>query len=418
MSLLKSDLKISAGLLKESAPKNHILAYITPSERDMLVEAGGVKTPTESGIFAYPPDNWASSSYSSPSKSPGHPSNNPGSNENQNTSGDSQDAKEQYSVKQSSTGFVKGGGDVTFLGGNSNDPSNYAVSDAIVDSAVTQKEQEKYAEQFGGVAPLGSRPVGFNTKAEYNQMKYIAGSQLNSIKAKLKEAGFTDFNKDANLLEMKDYVKTLNRTGKIGDNWKNAKDTKGNPLYSPETIAKWESLNYFPQSPTMPAPGVFGKLMEKASPSGTLGAPLTYDQLLADFDTITEVGQSKGMGFQERMKTFQPNRYAAQNGLLYNGKTKTFTKREGTTGSEQDRFQRSNAPYEEGETEPQESQAAKWYSNIGNNTQQFNFATAYANAKTKVSQQLNNKGPIAMLAVNDSPYYDWLKTKGLDKGIL
>jgi len=60
-----------------------------------------------------------------------------------------------------------------------------------------------------------------------------------------------------------------------------------------------------------------------------------------------------------------------------------------------------------------------WLNNsIGNNTQQFNFATAYANAKTKVSQQLNNKGPIGMLAVSDSPFYDWLKTKGLDRGIL
>ena len=54
-----NNLKKFAGLLNEEAPENHFLAYITPSERDMLVEAGGVKTPTESGIFAYPPqDNY------------------------------------------------------------------------------------------------------------------------------------------------------------------------------------------------------------------------------------------------------------------------------------------------------------------------------------------------------------------------
>jgi len=52
-----NDLKKYAGLLNDIAPKNHLLAYITPSERDMLVEAGGVKTPTPSGIFAYPPSN-------------------------------------------------------------------------------------------------------------------------------------------------------------------------------------------------------------------------------------------------------------------------------------------------------------------------------------------------------------------------
>ena len=50
-----NNLKKFAGLLNEEAPENHFLAYITPSERDMLVKAGGVKTPTPSGIFAYPP---------------------------------------------------------------------------------------------------------------------------------------------------------------------------------------------------------------------------------------------------------------------------------------------------------------------------------------------------------------------------
>jgi len=392
-----NNLKQYAGLLNEEAPENHFLAYITPGERDMLVQAGGVKTPTESGIFAYPPassgDNYGGQGgYDSSSNQSGRTSSTSGagggSGYSGGGSGDSQDAKEQYSVKQTSTGFVKGGGDVTFLGGDKNDPSNYAVSDAIVDSAVTQKEQEKYAEQFGGVAPLGSRPVGFNTKAEYNQMTYIAGSQLDSIKAKLKQAGFTDFNKDATLLEMKDYVKTLNRTGKIGDSWKNAKDTKGNPLYTPETIAKWESLGYVPQSQTMPAPGLFGKLIEKASPSGTMGAPLTYDQLLADFDTITEVGQSKGMSFQDRMKTYQPNRYAAENGLLYNPKTKTFTSRGG--GNEQDAFTRSNAPYEVGETAPQESVVANYFANMGSNLGVSSaYMDTYNAAKNKISQSLN-----------------------------
>ena len=51
-----NNLKEYAGLLNEEAPENHFLAYITPGERDMLVAAGGKKTPTESGIFAYPPE--------------------------------------------------------------------------------------------------------------------------------------------------------------------------------------------------------------------------------------------------------------------------------------------------------------------------------------------------------------------------
>ena len=76
------------------------------------------------------------------------------------------------------------------------------------------------------------------------------------------------------------------------------------------------------------------------------------------------------------------------------------------------------SPYIVSGTTPVESQASKWYNSIGNDTKQFNFASAYATAKEKVSQTLNNKGPIGMLAVNNSPYYNWLKTNKLDKGIL
>ena len=46
------------------------------------------------------------------------------------------------------------------------------------------------------------------------------------------------------------------------------------------------------------------------------------------------------------------------------------------------------------------------------------LATEYAAVKNAVSQTLNNRGPMGMLAVSDSPYYDWLKTKNLDRGIL
>jgi hypothetical protein len=77
------------------------------------------------------------------------------------------------------------------------------------------------------------------------------------------------------------------------------------------------------------------------------------------------------------------------------------------------------ASYIVSETTPDESQASKWYNSIGENTEStFNFAKSYADAKTKVTNNLKNHGPLAQLAVSDSPYYDWLKKKSLDKGIL
>jgi len=79
------------------------------------------------------------------------------------------------------------------------------------------------------------------------------------------------------------------------------------------------------------------------------------------------------------------------------------------------------APYiVSGIAAPSSSPAANWYANLGttstNNSN--NIGLQYANAKQAVAKTLTNNGALGMLAVNDSPYYDWLKTKNLDKGIL
>ena len=81
-----------------------------------------------------------------------------------------------------------------------------------------------------------------------------------------------------------------------------------------------------------------------------------------------------------------------------------------------------HAPYMiSGITKPTDSPAANWYANLGTSSTNpggFNLATEYATAKAAISTKLQNKGPIGMLAVSDSPFYDWLKTNKLDKGIL
>ncbi len=80
------------------------------------------------------------------------------------------------------------------------------------------------------------------------------------------------------------------------------------------------------------------------------------------------------------------------------------------------------APYiVSGIAKPSNSPAANWYNGLGNtstNPGGFDLATEYANAKSAVAKTLSNRGSMGMLAVSDSPFYDWLKTKGLDRGIL
>jgi hypothetical protein len=94
-----NNLKKYAGLLNDAAPENHLLAYITPEERDMLVDAGGVKTPTPSGIFAYPP-------LGQPGTSPGTTTSG-GSAFSGGGGGDSGDAREQYAVARTRTPVSK-----------------------------------------------------------------------------------------------------------------------------------------------------------------------------------------------------------------------------------------------------------------------------------------------------------------------
>jgi hypothetical protein len=70
-----------------------------------------------------------------------------------------------------------------------------------------------------------------------------------------------------------------------------------------------------------------------------------------------------------------------------------------------------------GHTPPSNSVAGNWYQSLGG-TKAFNLATEYAAAKAAVQNRLGTPSTYGWLAINDSPFYNWLKTNSLDKGIL
>ena len=132
----------------------------------------------------------------------------------------------------------------------------------------------------------------------------------------------------------------------------------------------------------------------------------------------------KNVGEWASKKGFQGYNEAGQKPNSYN-----FSNGNNDTTSNQGGNERNmmnalapEAPYiVSGITPPTSSPASNWYANLGTtNTNQHStdIATQYAAAKTAVSKTLQNKGPIGMLAVNQSPFYDWLKTNKLDRGIL
>jgi len=423
MSLLENkQLKKAAGLLNSEAPDDHFLAYITAEERDMLVDAGGKKTATASGIMAYPPSDNYGGTHSS--KSNENSASNQGSDRGHSrfdsgsgyyggkptsttTTNNNEDNRQNYSATQTQTGVVPGGGEQI---GYDKD-GNAVFADTKVTPEVVRRQAIEYAEQFGGVAPLGSRPVTYSTKYAHKQMTHMAKNKLKTIKSKLTEAGFTDFDEDASLSEIKDYVDTLNRTGKIGDSWENSVDADGNALYSPETIAKWKENNYVPQSLSNVPVGFMGLAVR------TIGAaPLTYDQLQNDFNTIEKIGQSKDMDWQDRMKEFSPKQWEAYSGQKYDPITQTYSTPGG--GSERDRIERIEGAYNIGGTDPQESVAAQWYSGMNNTKSDFFFKNEYNDAKLKVKAVLGTPSAIGQVAVGNSVFFDFLKQNSLNKGIL
>ena len=80
------------------------------------------------------------------------------------------------------------------------------------------------------------------------------------------------------------------------------------------------------------------------------------------------------------------------------------------------------APYiVSGTTRPTNSPAANWYQSLGNTSTsgfQFSFANELAAAKAKQASILGKPSAIGQLAVSNSPFYNWLKERSLDKGIL
>ena len=137
----------------------------------------------------------------------------------------------------------------------------------------------------------------------------------------------------------------------------------------------------------------------------------------------------KNIGEWSTKKGFKGFNEAGERGKLsnatdyYNDRSNNNSLETTISGNERDRMNTiaPHAPYiVSGIAPPNSSPAADWYANLGKTStnNSSNIGLQYANAKQAVAKTLSNRGSMGMLAVSDSPYYDWLKTKGLDRGIL
>ena len=131
----------------------------------------------------------------------------------------------------------------------------------------------------------------------------------------------------------------------------------------------------------------------------------------------------KNIGEYADKKGFQGyNKWGETSSATTNTKTSTFTGGGGDGERQRMNTIAPHAPYiVSGTTKPTNSPALSWYQNLGTsntNTGGFNLATEYASAKSKVAKTLGTSTPVGQLAVNDTPYFNFLKKNNLDKGIL
>ena len=76
-----------------------------------------------------------------------------------------------------------------------------------------------------------------------------------------------------------------------------------------------------------------------------------------------------------------------------------------------------DAPFIQTGTQKPDSVAAKFFGNSSNNFK-FSFENEYGKALARQKTLLNKPSAVGLLAVNQSPFYNWLKDNSLDKGIL
>ena len=144
----------------------------------------------------------------------------------------------------------------------------------------------------------------------------------------------------------------------------------------------------------------------------------------APLDTVIKSGGIIGSVFSSLTDHYRNNK--ALKTLGYTGKVIREPSSRGDdlltgTQSQEDRDAMNQlapeAPYIASGTKAPDSVAAKFFGNSANKFK-FDFQSEYSKALANQKALLNKNSGVGLLAVNQSPFYDFLKKNNIDKGIL
>ena len=202
----------------------------------------------------------------------------------------------------------------------------------------------------------------------------LKGSKLNNVKGTQTTKDFVIDNLDIALNNLKSQTKNSQYTSMIDETaTTKAKDLSDAPL---ETVIKSGGIigtafsqltDHYKNNKALKTLGYTGKVIREGSSSDRGNTLLTGVQSQSDRDAMNELAP--------------------------------------------------DAPFITTGTTKPDSVAAKFFGNTANKFK-FSFENEYAAAKARQKTLLGSPSSVGLLAVNQSPFYNWLKDKSLDKGIL
>lgn len=387
----------------------HQLAYITPGEAQTLVDQGGKPTMTNEGVMAYPPSDNYGGTHSSKS------------NEN---SASNQGSDKGHSRFDSGSGYYGGSTTSTSTSNNNNNNNNnqfdYESEAYNTKSNAFDYETEAYKGDVNIDAGYGQGKI---TSAVYDAK--TGKTNIEQTVGIIDTATYQTANLQAYLdspdVSDKAKVKTLNQLQALSNS--NLKGSKLNNVQGTQTTKDFVIDNLDIALNNLKSQTKNSKYTSLIDETATTKAA---DLANKPLDTVIKSGGIIGTAFSQLTDHYKNNK--ALKTLGYTGKV---IKEGGPSGrgndlltgvqSQGDRDAMNelapDAPFIQSGTQKPDSVAAKFFGNSSNNFK-FSFENEYGKALAKQKTLLNKPSAVGLLAVNQSPFYNWLKDNSLDKGIL
>ena len=382
------------------------LAYITEAEKGLLLDANlhgslknGQPNKGASGLLSY--DGWGDASDGF-----GGGGNNNGGN-NSGGGGGRQDTESQYGGSSYDSSQNQSGREQQYGGGSTND---YKTPDPQLPPGVVSKDFDYETEAYSNVGQITDATYDAKTgQVDIKQTPGVVNTeqyQTSSLGAFLDSPDVSEKEK----IDTLDRIQALQNSNIVGSKLSNLEtdfvlgnltksldniksDSKYNDLTSKIDTEKTTVAGDFKTDPLetfMKSGGVLGSIIRTG-----------YDQYKNN--QVLEL-----LGYTGATIKYNPD---GSGDFNYTGYPTV------NVGRDEVNSLAPVAPYAVQGTTPLPSVAQKYYDNLPQGSG-LSFQAAYDAAKTKVNQTLGNPSAMGLLAVNESPFYDFLKIRGLDRRIL